>query len=82
MYYVYVLRSLKNNYRYIGQTNNLEKRLEEHNLGMTKSIKFQLPFILEYTEEFKTRIEAIKREKFFKSGQGREWLDKNVKKRS
>jgi len=81
MYFVYVLRSLKNGYRYIGQTNNLKRRLEEHNLGMTKSIKFQLPFILEYKEEFKTRVEAIRREKFLKSGKGREWLDKNIRKR-
>jgi putative endonuclease len=81
MFYVYVLRSLKNNYRYIGQTNNLEKRLLEHNEGMTKSIRFQIPFVLEYSETFETRIEAIRREKFLKSGKGREWLDNNIKKR-
>ncbi len=81
MFYVYVLRSLKNNYRYIGQTNNLEKRLLEHNEGMTKSIRFQIPFVLEHSEIFKTRIEAIRREKFLKSGKGREWLDNNIKKR-
>ncbi len=79
MFYVYVLRSLKNSYRYIGQTNNLEKRLLEHNQGMTRSIRFQLPFVLEYSEIYQTRIEAMKREKFLKSGKGREWLNKNVK---
>ncbi len=53
--------------------------MQEHNQGLTKSIKFQLPFILEYSEVYETRINAIKREKFLKSGKGREWLDNNVK---
>jgi len=75
MFYVYVLRSKKNNYRYIGQTNNLDRRIKEHNEGLTKSIRFQRPFVLEYYEEFQTRFEAIKREIFFKSGKGREWLN-------
>ena len=79
MYYVYVLRSKKNGYRYIGQTNNLGRRINEHSLGLTKSIKFQLPFFLEYTEKFETRVDAVRREKFLKSGKGREWLDVNVK---
>lgn len=78
MYTVYVLRSLKTGYRYIGQTTDLARRLTEHNLGMTKSIKFQLPFILEHSEEFTTRIEVVRREKFLKSGQGRQWLNENV----
>lgn len=72
---------MKNNYRYVGQTNNLHKRLEEHNFGKTKSTKFIKPFILEYFEEFKTRLEAIRRERFLKSGKGREWLDLNIKSR-
>ena len=78
MFYVYVLRSHKNGYRYIGQTNNLERRLREHNEGLTKSIKFQLPFAVEFTEEYSTRVEAVRREKFLKSGQGREWLDQHA----
>jgi putative endonuclease len=79
MYYVYVLRSQKNGYRYIGHTNDLDRRLEEHNSGLTKSIRFQRPFILDYSEIHETRLEAIRREKFFKSGKGREWLDKNLR---
>lgn len=41
MFFVYVLRSQKSGYRYIGQTNNLKKRIQEHNSGLTSSIKFQ-----------------------------------------
>lgn len=78
MFYVYVLRSLKNHYRYIGQTNDLQRRIEEHNSGLTQSIRFQIPFALEYYEEYETRVEAQKREKFLKTGKGREWLDKNI----
>ncbi|MFH0988272.1 MAG: GIY-YIG nuclease family protein [Parcubacteria group bacterium] len=81
IFYVYVLRSQKNRYRYIGHTNDLNRRINEHNLGLTKSIRFQLPFVLEYFETFPTRVEAIRREKFLKSGKGREWLDNNVGKR-
>ena len=79
MFTVYVLRSQKNGYRYIGHTADLARRLVEHNSGLTKSIRFQIPFVLEYTEECSTKVEAVRREKFFKSGKGREWLDKNVK---
>lgn len=77
MFTVYVLKSLKNNYRYIGQTNNLPRRLEEHNLGSTPSIRFQRPFRLIYSEEFPTRQRAVIREKHLKSGQGRQWLTIN-----
>ncbi|MDQ5953909.1 MAG: putative endonuclease [Patescibacteria group bacterium] len=74
MYTVYVLKSLKNNYRYIGQTNNLNKRLNEHNSGLSKSTKNIRPLVLDYSEEYATRSEAMKRERFLKSGKGREWL--------
>lgn len=80
IYYVYVLRSLKTGYRYVGQTTDIGVRLIEHNSGLTKSIRFQIPFIIIHTEQFATRKEAIQREHFLKSGQGREWLDRNIKK--
>lgn len=62
-YYVYVLRSIKTNYRYIGQTNNLERRLQEHEEGLTKSIRNMRPYALEMVEVYKNRVEAIGREK-------------------
>ena len=49
-HYVYVLESLKDGERYIGYTNNLRKRLEEHNKGKNFSTKFRLPFRLIYFE--------------------------------
>ena len=76
MYSIYVLKSLKNSKRYIGFTSKYPRvRLSEHNCGCNKWARENKPFILIYQEEFKTKTEAIKREKFLKSGQGRKWLD-------
>ncbi|MDP2855986.1 MAG: GIY-YIG nuclease family protein [bacterium] len=77
MFYVYVLRSLKNNRNYIGTTNNLKRRLQEHNSGRSKYTSLTRPFKLIYFEAFNTRASAVQRELFLKSGKGREWL-KNV----
>ncbi len=75
MFYVYVLRSLKTGRRYVGQTNDLWRRFQEHESGMTESIKHQTPFAIERVELHADRIGAIKRERWLKSGVGREWLD-------
>jgi putative endonuclease len=61
---VYILRTSANTL-YIGQTKNLEKRLEEHKSKTVKSSKYvrSFPsFKLVYSETFKTRSEALKRE--------------------
>ncbi len=74
MYTVYVLRSERDQKRYIGTTNNIEERLLEHKSGLVKSTKNRRPLKIVYTEEFKNKFDALVREKFFKSGQGREYL--------
>ena len=74
MFYVYILRSEVDGRLYKGMTNNLQKRIEGHNSAKNKSTKGFLTWILVYNEEFETRIEARAREKFFKSGVGREYL--------
>ncbi len=78
MYYIYVLWSSKLSKRYVGSTNNVEKRLEEHNRGFSKFTKSGVPWIKVYQEESSTKTEVLKREKFLKSGQGRAWLDKRL----
>ena len=75
MNYVYILKSQKDGKRYIGLTNNLESRLNLHNKGKVKSTQNRRPFILVYFEKFVDRKEAAKREKFFKTGKGREFLN-------
>jgi putative endonuclease len=74
MFYAYVLKSEKNGRHYYGSTNDLERRLEEHNSGHTRSLRFIRPLKIIYFEEFSTLIEARKREKFFKSGKGRQFI--------
>ena len=72
MYYVYVLKSLKDNKKYTGITVNLERRIRDHNSGKNVSTKSRRPFVLIYSEVRTDRILARKRKKYLKSGIGRQ----------
>ncbi|HEV1994680.1 MAG TPA: GIY-YIG nuclease family protein [Candidatus Acidoferrum sp.] len=72
MFFVYILRSKSNQRHYTGHATDLSQRLGQHNSGITKSTKNRGPWELVHHEEFTTRAEAMRREKFLKSGQGRE----------
>ena len=74
MYRVYAISSQIRKYIYVGLTSNLEERLNRHNRGYEKTTKPYRPFKLIYTEHFNSRIEARKREKYLKSGVGKEFL--------
>lgn len=78
MYYVYVIESVKDGKRYTGMTNDLERRLREHNAGHpgTVSTRGRGPFKLFYYEKVFDGLTAREREKFLKSGKGREFLEK------
>ncbi len=76
MFYVYFLKSLKNNDLYIGSTENLEKRFALHNLGKVKSTQFYRPWKILDHEVYNTRSEAVKRERFLKNHQQKEILKK------
>ena len=67
MYFVYILFSKKDGELYVGQTNNLERRIVRHNAGSVSATKFRRPLICIYSESFATRGDAMKRELFFKS---------------
>jgi putative endonuclease len=73
-YTVYVLKSRIDGRLYKGMTENLERRLFEHNSGNQKSTKAFKPWDLVYSKEFDTRDEARNYEKYLKSGVGREFL--------
>ncbi|WP_081489500.1 GIY-YIG nuclease family protein [Melioribacter roseus] len=75
MFYVYVLRSLKDNKRYVGLTSDISRRFREHQNGLVKSTRHRRPFELIYYESYENKSEAMKREKFFKTGKGREFLN-------
>ncbi len=62
MFYVYLIQSQKDKDLYIGYTNNLRRRLLEHNSGMTKSIKHRVPFNIVYYEAYKSEDDAKSRE--------------------
>ncbi|HRY82956.1 MAG TPA: GIY-YIG nuclease family protein [Candidatus Moranbacteria bacterium] len=74
-YFIYVIKSKIYKTRYIGSTSDVLKRLKEHNSKKCRYTSGRTPWELIYKEAFKTRSEAMKREKFLKSGQGRKWLD-------
>ncbi|MFY9814981.1 MAG: GIY-YIG nuclease family protein [Dehalococcoidales bacterium] len=82
MYTVYVLRSKSTGKHYTGQTENFQIRFNAHATGLARYTHERGPRELVYSEEFRTRALAMAREKFLKSGQGREWLKEQLKSRA
>jgi putative endonuclease len=78
MYYVYILKSIQYKKTYTGITNDLLRRIKEHNAGHHVYTKRYKPWTIIYSEKFKNRIEAHKKEKYLKSASGRRWLKKNI----
>jgi putative endonuclease len=74
MFYAYVIKSIHTTFLYKGHCENLQERLKQHNAGETQSTRPHVPFDIVYFEEFSTRAEAIKREKYFKTAAGRRFL--------
>jgi len=70
MYFVYILKSIKDGGYYIGCTSDLEARIAAHNSGKTKSLKNRQPLVLIYSERYNNQMEAYKREKQIKSYHG------------
>jgi len=71
------LKSLSHGTYYYGSTGNIEKRLKEHNAGRQKYTKGRRPWELHYSEPFKTRREAMQRERYFKTIDGYNYLKSN-----
>lgn len=78
MFYTYVLRSKKDNKLYIGFCSDLRQRLAEHNKGEVPSTKSRQPMEIVYYEACLDKEKAIKREKYFKSGFGRNFLKNRI----
>jgi putative endonuclease len=74
MFYAYILKSVKDCGYYYGSTSNLEKRLETHNAGKVRSTKGRRPWKIHYYKKFEFRTDAVKRELFFKTFDGYNWL--------
>jgi len=73
-YTTYILKSIKDEKYYYGHTEHIDIRLKQHNNGRVRSTKSRVPFVIHYTENFKSKSEAFAREQFFKSLAGRNWL--------
>ena len=78
MWYVYVLKSKSSNFRYVGSTNSLKRRLGEHNEGSSQSTKAYRPFHVEMFVCVDEEWRARKLEKYFKTGSGRAVLRKRL----
>ena len=70
MYYVYILRSIKNGKFYVGSTNDLTERLRCHNNGLNIYTRSRGPFELAHSEMYTSRAEAVRRELKIKSYKG------------
>lgn len=71
-YYIYVLKSFKDNNLYTGYTSDLKKRIVEHNKGVVFFTKIRGPFKLIYFEGCVNKKDAQTREKYLKTGKGRD----------
>ncbi|MEM4711346.1 MAG: GIY-YIG nuclease family protein, partial [Candidatus Woesearchaeota archaeon] len=71
-YYLYILHSQKINKFYIGVTNDLNRRLYQHNNNLSPYTKNKGPWILVYYEVFNNKKDALKREKEIKNWKSRE----------
>lgn len=72
MYWIYILKSLKDGNLYIGRTNNFERRFQEHNLGKVSSTKSRTPFILLEKISVDSEKESVELELEYKKGYKRE----------
>lgn len=73
-YYVYVLKSEKDDNNYVGYTNDLKQRLTFHNEGKVLSTKNRLPMKLIYFEACLNQQDATKREKYLKTSWGKRYI--------
>ena len=79
MYYVYILRSKKDNKNYTGFTGNLKKRMDEHKNGKVKSTQYRRPLELIYFEGCLDRRDARRREIYLKTAYGKRYIKNRIK---
>jgi putative endonuclease len=79
-FYVYILQSLKDHSYYVGQCEDLDKRVSKHFDGMSKYSASKRPLRLRYFEVFSTRAEAIRREKDIKRKKSRIYINSLINK--
>lgn len=78
-FYTYILKSKSDGKLYTGYTEDLRKRLKEHQEGISPYTKNKGPFILIYYEACKNKSDALSREKYLKSGMGKRYIKSRLK---
>ena len=79
MYQLYILESQKNGRYYIGSTNNLARRILEHNSGKTKSLQYLRPLKVVFQKEFINELEARKIERKLKKLKNRNIIENIIR---
>jgi len=79
MFYTYILKSQKSGRWYTGSTNDLRKRLKQHNEGKSTWTKSKGPWDLIYYEAFLNEEDSRSREKYLKSGMGKRYLKNRLR---
>lgn len=79
MFYTYILRSEKDSKLYVGSTDDLKVRFEEHNKGENKSTKYRRPFKLIYYEACLSKRDARHREMYLKTAYGKRYIKHRLK---
>jgi putative endonuclease len=79
MFYVYVLKSQKDDQFYVGYTSDLKNRIFEHNSGKVFSTRPRRPFELVYYEAGRNEKDALKREKYLKTTYGKRYIRNRIK---
>jgi putative endonuclease len=79
VYYVYVLKSLKDGKLYKGMSRHPQERLKQHNAGKVRATKVRKPFTLVYQRAFNGLEQAREHEVFLKTPRGGEWLARELR---
>jgi putative endonuclease len=77
-YSVYILRSDIDGSFYIGVTSDIARRVDMHNSGLGRYTRHKIPWKLVYSEEFSTKPDALKREKFLKAQRNRDFYNRLI----
>jgi putative endonuclease len=79
MYFVYVIQSEVDKKFYTGFSEDVYKRLEQHNAGLVTSTKYRTPFRLVYFEASLNKEDAMHREKYLKTTYGKRYIKTRIK---
>jgi putative endonuclease len=79
MYYVYILKSMKDGQFYTGFTDNIQKRIQKHNDGLVTATKHRTPFKLVYIEGSLNKTDALHREIYLKTAWGKRYIKTRLK---